>query len=173
MVHVAHLVGLAVADPEAVAVDGHRGNRKGPAVSAEVPPEAALPSCRLTGRHPLLAWTLGWLLPGAGHWYLGQRSRGLVLAGALIGCFGAGVLLGGRSTVSRSHPEFLVLQWGAGLPAAAAWAGGEAEPADLPVGRRELAVLYTLVPALLNLVCALDAAARAAGADPGGGERRT
>jgi hypothetical protein len=128
----------------------------------------------LTGKNPLLAWLLGWLLPGAGHWYLGQRSRGIVLAGALTGCFGAGVLLGGGGTVSRAHPEFLVLQWGAGLPAAAAWAGGSAEPADLPVSRRELGVLYTLVPALLNLVVALDAAARAAGADPGGptGPRR-
>lgn len=122
----------------------------------------------MTQRSPLLAWILGWLLPGAGHLYAGERARGIVLAGALVGCFAAGVLLGGRSTVTTGRPEFLVLQAGAGLPAAAAWALGDPEPGDTPVSRRELGVLYTLVPALLNLVVALDAAARAAGANPGG-----
>ena len=116
---------------------------------------------------PALAWLLGWLVPGAGHWYIGQRARGAVLAGALIGCFVAGALIGGRSTVSRDHPEYLVLQWGAGLPAAAAWALGSPLASDLPVARRELGLLYTLVPALLNIVAAVDAAARAVGADPG------
>jgi len=122
----------------------------------------------VNGRHPALAWLLGWLVPGAGHLYLGQRARGLVLCASLTACFAAGVLLGGRATVSRDHPEYLVLQWGAGLPAAAAWAAGDPSPSDVPVSRRELGVLYTLVPALLNVVAALDAGARAAGADPGG-----
>ena len=121
-------------------------------------------------RHPLPTWLLGWLVPGAGHYYLGQRARGLVLFGTLVGCFVAGALLGGRGTVSSRHPVVLVLQWGAGLPAAGAWAAGDPEPADLPVARRELGILYTLVPALLNMVAALDAAARAAGANPGGHE---
>jgi hypothetical protein len=122
----------------------------------------------VNGRHPGIAWLLGWLVPGGGHLYLGQRARGTVLLVALTACFAAGVLLGGRATVSREHPEYLVLQWGAGLPAAAAWAAGDPSPADVPVSRREVGALYTLVPALLNLVAALDAAARAAGADPGG-----
>lgn len=122
----------------------------------------------MNDRHPALAWLLGWLVPGAGHLYLGQRSRGLVLCATLTTCFAAGVLLGGRATVSREHPEYLILQWGAGLPSAAAWAAGDPSPSDVPVSRRELGALYTLVPALLNVVAALDAAARAAGADPGG-----
>ena len=70
-------------------------------------------------RHPAVAWILGWLVPGGGHWYIGQGARGAVLCATLVGCFAAGVLIGGRSTVSRSKPEYLVLQWGAGLPAAA------------------------------------------------------
>ncbi len=119
-------------------------------------------------RHPAIAWLLGWLVPGGGHLYIGQRARGTVLLVALTACFAAGVLLGGRATVSREHPEYLVLQWGAGLPAAAAWAAGDPSPSDVPVSRREVGALYTLVPGLLNLVAALDAAARAAGADPGG-----
>jgi hypothetical protein len=122
-------------------------------------------------RTPALAWLLGWLVPGAGHWYIGQRARGAVLCGALVGCFVAGVLIGGRATVSTRIPDgtaYLVLQGGAGLTAAAAWAAGDPSPADIPVARRELGILYTLVPALLNVVAALDAAARAAGADPGG-----
>jgi hypothetical protein len=119
-------------------------------------------------RHPALAWLLGWLVPGAGHWYLGQRARGAVICGTLVACFASGVLIGGRSTVSAGKPEYLVLQWGAGLPAAAAWWAADPSPADVPVSRRELGILYTLVPALLNIVAAVDAAARAAGADPGG-----
>ncbi len=122
----------------------------------------------MNGRHPLVAWTLGWILPGAGHFYLGQRARGGVLCGALVGCFAAGVLLGGRGTVSAAHPEYFALQCGAGAPAGLAWAAGTDEPSDIAVARRDLGMLYTLVPALLNLVAAMDAAARAAGANPGG-----
>ena len=122
----------------------------------------------MNGKHPLVAWLLGWLLPGAGHWYLGQRARGAVLCASLAGCFVAGCLLGGRGTVSTGHREYLALQFGAGLPAGAAYMAGTESPADTPVSRRDLGTLYTLVPALLNLVVAMDAAARAAGGNPGG-----
>ena len=111
---------------------------------------------------PLLAWLLGWLLPGAGHAYAGRRAQGLVLGLTLTGCFAAGAVLGRGAAVTPEHPEYLVLQCGAGLPAGAAWLLSDVGGADVSMEARETAVLYTLVPALLNLVAALEAAALAA-----------
>jgi len=126
----------------------------------------------VTARHPATAWLLGWLVPGGGHLYLGRRAQGTVLLVTLTACFAAGVLFGRGRAVTSARPEFLVLQAGAGLPAAAAFlASGGAAP-DATVAEMESATLYTVVPALLNLVVALDAAARAArtraGRDIGG-----
>ncbi len=43
----------------------------------------------------------GWLLPGLGHLLLGQRGRGLVIAGAILGLWTAGLLIGGISVIER------------------------------------------------------------------------
>ncbi len=124
----------------------------------------------MRGGNPFVAWLLGWLLPGAGHLYLGRRAQGFVLMGALCGAFAAGALLSRGAALSGDSPEYLVLQAGCGLPAGIAWLLRETAATDVDVATRETAVLYTLVPALLNLVVALDAAARAAGGEtsPGG-----
>lgn len=117
-------------------------------------------------RHPLFAWLLGWLLPGAGHWYLGRRAQAVVLASTIGGCFIAGALLGRGGAVTGYRLEYLVMQLGAGVPAFVAWLLSSELTPDLAVPLRETAVLYTVVPALLNVVVALDAAALAAGARP-------
>ncbi|MHC4821927.1 MAG: DUF6677 family protein [Planctomycetota bacterium] len=116
--------------------------------------------------HPLIAWMLGWLFPGAGHWYQGRRAQGAVLAASIAGCFVAGALLGRGGAVSGTQLEYLVMQFGAGVPAIVAWLLSVEGTPDISVAVRETAVLYTVVPALLNVVVALDAAALAAGATP-------
>lgn len=40
-----------------------------------------------------LAVILGWLVPGLGHLFLGQKSRGLFLGGIIIGTFLAGMVI--------------------------------------------------------------------------------
>lgn len=41
------------------------------------------------------------LLPGAGQWYLGERSRGILAAVGVLGLFLGGLLIGGISVVDR------------------------------------------------------------------------
>ena len=48
----------------------------------------------LTGRH-LAAGFCAWLVPGLGHWVLGQRSRAVILAVGIGSLWLGGVLLGG------------------------------------------------------------------------------
>jgi hypothetical protein len=65
---------------------------------------------------------LGWLVPGLGHFLLGYRLRGLLIAVALVGTFWIGEkVLGEGLAVSREvHPVFFGLQAGNGLSAIAA-----------------------------------------------------
>lgn len=44
---------------------------------------------------PSVVAVAGWLLPGAGYWLIGQRSRGLVAGITVIILFTAGTLIGG------------------------------------------------------------------------------
>lgn len=117
----------------------------------------------MRNRNPFVAWLLGWLVPGAGHLYAGRRAQGWVLMGALGGCFLAGALLGRGSALDPNHPEYLVMQAGAGLPAGLAWVLRAEGPPVADVAVRETAILYTLVAAMLNVVAAMAAAAIAAG----------
>ena len=43
---------------------------------------------------PLVA-AVGWLLPGAGYWLIGQRARGTTIGVSILGLFVTGLLVGG------------------------------------------------------------------------------
>ena len=61
------------------------------------------------------AAVLGWILPGLGHASLGDRRRGLLVGGGVLGLFLGGLLIGGLDVVDRreDHLWFLA-QAGAG-----------------------------------------------------------
>ena len=59
--------------------------------AAERPREAAEPAGRL-----FLVCALAWLIPGAGHLFLGRRQKGLIFLVALPLMFVTGLLLQGR-----------------------------------------------------------------------------
>ena len=50
--------------------------------------------------HPLAA-VLGWLVPGAGHAYVGERRRGVLIAVGVLGMFVSGLLIGGIDVVDK------------------------------------------------------------------------
>lgn len=73
-------------------------------------------------KDPLLAAALAWLLPGAGHWYQGRRSKAILFFVCIWGTFIYGLYLGeGRVVYASMRPEDRRLQYfcqvGAGLPA--------------------------------------------------------
>lgn len=58
---------------------------------------------------PLLALLLAWILPGAGHWYIGRRLRGVVIGATVAATFWAGVALGGVLTVDAQGERWWFL----------------------------------------------------------------
>jgi hypothetical protein len=118
-----------------------------------------------------VAGVLAWLMPGLGHWYLGLRRRALILFVVTTVTFWAGVAVGGvKSTVApnRNGPWFAA-QLCMGAQTAVAWAGGR-YIAKNHVGdihyeafwpSDNIAVVYTGIAGLLNLLIIIDALARA------------
>jgi len=52
-----------------------------------------------------LGLALGWVLPGAGHFFLGRRARGLLFATIVLASVGIGVALQGKLyTTVPGHP---------------------------------------------------------------------
>lgn len=70
----------------------------------------------------LLAGTLAWVIPGAGHMYLGRAVRGIILCICINGLFWAGVAFGGVFTVEPLRERWwFAAQVGAGASGLAAW----------------------------------------------------
>jgi hypothetical protein len=109
---------------------------------------------------------LGFIVPGGGHCYQERFSRGILLGGSVLFCFGSGLWFGGHlfsieaergaaATLLKVPPFFANL--GIGLPFVLSWL--------LNVGFVENAKLYTfeygntflLIAGLLNYLTVLDA----------------
>lgn len=141
-----------------------------------------------------LAALLAWLLPGLGHWYLGYRDRAVIIFASIVVTFWGGVALGGvRSTFNVQEngpwlaaqlctgPQALVgLMWAKSLPRPQPVVGTVGAPVDryeASYPSADIAVVYSGVAGLLNLLVIIDALARsdsglgapAARSPPGGG----
>ena len=104
-----------------------------------------------------LALLLAWLVPGAGHWYVGQRVKAVVFCFVLIGLFTTGVLLtdGGCVDLGR-HPWAFLLQACDGLVAAAGLLLTAGAP-EFPASKLgDLGMLLTLIGGALNVLLIAD-----------------
>ncbi len=122
-----------------------------------------------------LAGLLALLFPGLGHWFIGDRRRGMVFCAVIVVTFWGGVAIGGvRSTVDvEQRKAWFAAQLCVGSQVvavligqriAAAAIGTEAGDEGLPRAywpSEDLAVVYTGVAGLLNLLVILDALVRA------------
>jgi hypothetical protein len=140
----------------------------GTAVRSESPP---------LSRYALVG-LLAWLVPGLGHIYAGQRKRGWILLITIAATFWSGVAVGGvQSTVlpkmppdpitkraPRDRQTWFVAQMFCGVHTLATLGLGEWRTARVGVHRadftaEDLAIIYTGVAGLLNLLVILDAVA--------------
>ena len=100
---------------------------------------------------------LGWLVPGAGHWYLGQRVRGVVICVSICVTFLLGVMLGGVEMIDpQNATAWFCAQLLSGLPGLI---GTLAQNPDIPMGYGrgvDLGQVYAGVAGLLNLFCVMD-----------------
>lgn len=109
-------------------------------------------------KNPALTVLLAWLLPGAGHWYLGHRVRGVIFCFVLVATFTLGVLLteGGCVNVQR-HPYAIGLQVFSGAVTGVAVVLGAGSP-ELPASKlNDFGMLLTLVAGALNALLIADA----------------
>jgi len=113
-------------------------------------PARALPAC-----------LFAWLVPGAGHLYLGRRSKGLVFLGAIGALFLLGVAMDSRLQLYLGFEDPLALlfslaQMAMGLPYFAARALGY-EAGQVTSVTYEYGNTFTAVAGLLNILVVLDA----------------
>lgn len=116
------------------------------------------------------AGLLAWLLPGAGHLYLGRTRKGLVFLGAIGALFALGVWSDARLQLHLGLDDIMasivsLSQLATGLPYMAARLLGfeTGRPTSLTF---EYGVTYTATAGLLNILVILDACDTARGLKP-------
>ena len=109
--------------------------------------------------NPYLAGFLAWLVPGAGHWYLGQRSRGGVIFAAICATFLLGIVLSGLEMIDPQNAKaWFCAQLLCGTPTLISLlVQDQATTINEIYGRGvDLGQVYAGVAGLLNLLCILD-----------------
>jgi 4-amino-4-deoxy-L-arabinose transferase-like glycosyltransferase len=116
---------------------------------------------------PAAVALLGWLIPGAGYFLLGERIRAAIIAPVLLALFIAGVLIGGIGVVeapaSFAPASVLDRPWFIGQvligPAsvAAAITASHLDDSQTATSRSsEIGMLYTAIAGMLNLLAIID-----------------
>ena len=110
-------------------------------------------------KNPILAVFLAWLIPGAGHWYLGRRFQAVLFFSVLLCAFSAGFSMGElRIVTSRDHPYYFLGQIFLGLPTlVASWVTSGMEPFGAEIPGLDMGFLYTTCAGLLNALVIMDA----------------
>ncbi|MEM6757425.1 MAG: DUF6677 family protein [Planctomycetota bacterium] len=135
-----------------------------------------------SARWHLTAALGNWLLPGLGHWMIGQRARGLILGVTIGSLYVLGLLIGGIGVIDRAAPlpgffgqmligpTFVVLWAQERLWSWSAIDGTPSLAGGMPIGvMAEQGVLYTSVAGMLNLLCIIDVVYRVGKARGEGG----
>jgi hypothetical protein len=109
----------------------------------------------------LPACLLAWVLPGAGHLYLGRRGKGLLFLGAIGALFVLGVAMKSRLQLYLGLEDplallFSIAQMAVGVPYFVARAIGF-EAGQVTAVTYEYGNTFTAVAGLLNILVILDA----------------
>lgn len=115
-----------------------------------------------------VAALMAWLVPGLGHWLLGERARGAVFFVVICVTFWAGVAVGGvRSTVTpKENGAWIAAQLCAGPQAVAAMYLGKRDLTlngnrhKAPWPASNISVVYAGIAGLLNLLVIIDTLSR-------------
>jgi len=137
---------------------------------------------------PPLVALAGWVVPGAGYWLIGQRTRAITVGVTILALFSLGVLVGGIRVVQApdmtsqgnllarvlTRPWFIgqVLVGPVGI--GTAWGSDQLahsatyKTIEAKARLAEIGTLYTAVAGMLNLLTIIDAANRASSASDEG-----
>jgi hypothetical protein len=111
-------------------------------------------------QHPLLVVAIGWLVPGAGHFAVGNVRKAVVLFAVLTFMYVVGLGLGGRLFPLQGTEPLVFLssaaEWAAGLPRLTALVGGFGQ-GNVTAASYEYGNTFLIVSGLLNALAMLDA----------------
>lgn len=109
-------------------------------------------------KNPAIALILGWLFPGAGHFYIGQRPKGILLFALILAIFLGGVIVtkGGSVNFGR-HPYAYSLQAATGVMAFATAAIVKDAPEPDASTMADFGMLLLLVAGAMNVLLMADA----------------
>ena len=138
-------------------------NKKKPAGKGEEKAKAVHKPAREQVGRALFACFLGWIAPGAGHFYLGKRGRGVLFLAAVVLLLATGVLMDGKIYRAESNQPLTVLATFASMgngPAhfllqQSSWTTRGAGSNRSPY--YEFGNTFILVAGLLNMLIILDA----------------
>jgi hypothetical protein len=126
-----------------------------------------MPDKPATAERTILAGLFAWLLPGAGHYWLGQRGMAAVFFAAISFPYLTGLALGGLKTSvdPRVNHWLFLAELGVGSYTMIGFLAGQALP-DRPeylsfYPGAEVAQIYLATAGLLNVLAVLDALSRA------------
>ncbi len=117
-------------------------------------------------RDPLIAAVLAWIIPGAGHFYLGKRGKAILFFVLLTGSFAFGAFLGEfKNVYPERYTASFAAQIFAGTPAVAAMLLNYSLDGQIDEGEPnfDMSFVYCCVAGLLNLLLIIDAAYTASG----------
>jgi hypothetical protein len=110
-------------------------------------------------KRTFLAMVLAWLIPGAGHYLLGRRTRAIVFAAVIFTLFVSGLLLDGKLYVAEEGKLLSLFaslgSMGIGIPYFIGRALGPF--GDYVSATFEYGTAFTLTAGLMNLLLVLDA----------------
>jgi hypothetical protein len=122
---------------------------------------------------PPLVALVGWLIPGAGYFLIGQRARAVTVGITILALFTLGLLIGGVRVVEAppgytfqkilTKPWFIPQILAGPVTVATHLAGQKYAPGNEWVSTarvNEIGTLYTAVAGLLNLMAIIDSAYR-------------
>ena len=111
-----------------------------------------------SNRRQRIGILLGWLFPGAGHWWLGHKDRAKFFAALLVPTFLAGMAIAGFLNVSPSdrHPIWGLAQIPGGLMTLIAWGATLSMEVTQHNDYYFVGCLYTGSACLLNLIALCD-----------------
>ena len=108
----------------------------------------------------MLVCLASWIVPGAGHLWLGGRVKGIIFLAALLSMFGLGLALNGRLFPFEFSQPLVGLaalaELGVGLPYFVAWGIGLGQGQVVAV-TYEYGNTFLIVAGLLNMLVVLDA----------------
>jgi len=116
---------------------------------------------------------LGWLLPGAGHFYLKRWNHGILLLFAITGMFGFGLLMRGRMFEPQTGDLFTTVVYCGGYVAdlangalyfLASWLGYHQD--QLASAVADYGTKFLVCAGLLNILAVIDAYEIAVGEKP-------